>query len=1128
MPWSEDFRRKLEQSGRRIAVVGRFSSKPPKTYVFSGDPRADGRITAEDLFAVLQPNLCGTSEGGQLLPIGDETWNSFLVSTPLRAPEASRRFAVVVDSPLLESTVAMGRGEARPADDESGRSEENVVEGGERSKQSQIWRDAQRSGKKHFGDLVASLHVLSAFSGQKFASALLRVTPDFVFRDARAWGGPANVEAAILQDFLKEDLEAQGLILRLLTCFHQDEAHAARELEVYLSSLEDPSRAGFTASRKDTQIKSLCASVRRLRSALEKNDPTVINDLTDEYKEAPARFHHFKLPGLEAFGLADCLRAYLRASEAVHRIVRTDLLHPSMVLWLVSKYQGEGPFTSGNDLRHRVRKALEVGVGNQKHRVPRLSAAQKESLRQAALAASDELETPDRIEKEDRDRYSATLDQMTATILLDEDRRLTLGICEKRALSLFKALAEKSGGPVAAILETLEEKLQSLRDDWLEILRAKDGATQKELSERLAKLPEAAGLVDLKRLQRRVESTEKGTEKDRFLAAFYHEISFAHKETFFADFDENLDAIVSQREHVESLYKGLRAAAAVAQGKVAGIAGLGPAGLDFGENLAYSATTSREKTAEYLARGGQGPKGTYAVPDRSKSQGGQFDVKKEGETIGTLLVQERTAESETPTSVSVELSEGLSPEQLSKLQIEAQDADVATLDLDWENAELVGGDRYDLVEALPALGEIQDQIVAAYKADEDNSKGIRSELQALILLEHVVAAPEGQTSLGEADVSNLLGLVIDVVEFVLGGEQKGSKAFVPGADDVTAGRLGRINLSKYFPTSLGQAGEHQLNALVQWVEELNSSLDDSAAYLGSLRQLKSLFRCMNRTGADVEIVVVDDTLSGLAAEGEEPLVGGPWSPAAMVLTSESAADKGLESFHEQLTLSLENGIRVPVLIQIQASSSNKLPILAPSAFDGLLTKEGGFSFKVDEEGLKALDELSPFWALAISSWLSELPGKVKKNINFNSAKRGPLPERLRSRLRLGEDRDLAEFLCEAWELTALGHFCSAAWMSAASGYCQNEKVEYAMAKNQFGVHVATVLGDSQDRHAAYSAFPSRSAWKEALIGTSSGTPITPGGNEEPVSDSFGLVLEESSSRRTASLAPEALKWLPRF
>src|SRR5690606_33006215 len=111
---------------------------------------------------------------------------------------------------------------------------------------------------------------------------------------------------------------------------------------------------------------------------------------------------------------------------------------------------------------------------------------------------------------------------------------------------------------------------------------------------------------------------------------------------------------------------------------------------------------------------------------------------------------------------------------------------------------------------------------------------------------YMAATPPEESNLGVADLSNVLGIALDIVEHV--GEVGDPKLFGAGTT-LPPDVLSRLNLSLHYPVT--NAGE--LSRVLQYHYGQCESLGELRDYFSELRSIKNLFESLEGTDAEITV-----------------------------------------------------------------------------------------------------------------------------------------------------------------------------------------------------------------------------------------------------------------------------------
>jgi hypothetical protein len=549
----------LKRSNRRLAVVGRFSFEQlPRIYHFTNDLTAkpDGRLSAADLFRMLGPHLRSTRV--HTMEIGSYRFQTFGLETPAAAGAAGEELPIPIDSPLFEESASWAY--------DSDTDNDGII---------------QKKGGELFRRLLEDLDVVTRYSHPNFGRSLLAL--------ARAYLGPAVIRATSnqfpletkLRSLIAERPELEASIVRFLTCYGSDNEIA---IETFRRALND------AKTFSGQQVNSLAQALRNLKQALSSGPLEADPDLKNLAKEALPWLHDY--PGADenhrmtgamiweerdgqgqwvnAAGQREFsayYRCFRRASDNVHRFVRSAPLHSYLFCWLAGKYKAHNRNT--RDAAAQV--MFDVGIRGQKDRIPGESWEDRERNRQIirdepALAGTEDAFIGDENYKRFRQLNQANIIQA-----LEPDSTFTRDVLRNWLTDLFATLAQLCGGEAGKILGELKSYNGSFVKIYHTIVLAQPKSSgtlaMADLSEALVNLypdkttaadePGAAFVDNF--LAPLKETTATGEDlrrqaKESFVRAF----ASTSKTRFAQRWDSLKDKIKEQEDTYKDLYRQVR------------------------------------------------------------------------------------------------------------------------------------------------------------------------------------------------------------------------------------------------------------------------------------------------------------------------------------------------------------------------------------------------------------------------------------------------------------------------------------------------------------------------------------------------------------------------------------------
>jgi hypothetical protein len=927
----------LKKSNKTLAILGRFRSEDEQIrYVFNNADGKDGKISVADLFAKLKPELRSSSK--KTLTIGDTIFNQFELDTPLKAGDKGNPQPILFDSPLLDGTMY------------SGEEAKNI----------------QEQGKQVVKQLIESLDTVAYFTDSHFTKSLLKIAKHYLFLEANE-----NLEHKIAEDAqwnktIYSDNSFCSRIVQYLTAHEQDEPEIETAFRKSLKSFKNNSDQEIYT---DEQINQLAeALIRCKRVMLDGTEEDVTwNKITktrsfswlNNYASDPE--YGLSHPQLgKKVGDKNFLAYYngfMDASDKIHRLVRTQAIHSSIFCWLASKYT-EWDVTS---MDNAGRKMYEIGVTGQKEK--RILGESKEARqRNKELIKKAEVEPTLANKVEGDDNYQTFAEKAEDNIFnaLLPDRAVTLKALRLRAKNLFKQLNQIAGGKAGQILKENDEFNQLFVKYYRTILNTdlniETDAGIEKFAERLHK--EAAkdqevekfnnfdikGFIDvvINRAKEK-EGEGEGNLKIKVKEAFISEYAQKSKNRFAEEYLKNQVQIKEEEQLAQEIYD-LRSMQEVgSKEETAGSPVYVMTDLsmpDF-ENIDKDIKTIRKTKIQQEAQAATQASFTTSITAAkpkvfqsisANTSGKVTDA--EGKELGSYKIQEDKIELKAQDIQAA----GVFDSTKAQMEIDGQIYKLQELDI----PEIMDFPKPDEIEKANTIAEVvqnnysqlsksMDTILNKYRHEDTEEPGFNRAFRSLLLCEYIQAAPKGTTQIGREDLSNILGLMVDIVEHL--GEVDNSKIL----DGVLSGKpesgLDKINLSKYYPVEEKEEGKRQISLILQYQYELCKNLNNVKNYLQELAEIKNFFEMMQ--GTDLEIVVLNTTLGeygDLNNIDYETFSFNTDSPSVVYLTSQSQLSvDSLTTMADTLAALIDDyenatNLQIPIFVSSQSLSTDKVPL----------------------------------------------------------------------------------------------------------------------------------------------------------------------------------------------------------
>ena len=904
----------LAESNRRLAIVGLFNrDQKGKVFTFSSSGEGGGRLTAASLFEVLQPQLFSQRQGK--LIYDTYRFNKYLPMTPLESlgKEGANGQLIRTDSPLLRKSEPPG-----------------TADGGA------VQRMAAQ-GADLFERLVTQLDIVAPFSASGFAASLHDLAREYVLVAADNQGGDEKIDRPQWTEAFNGSHRLASACVKYLLCYPQDEPAVRGEMARLLATetklsptARDLAEAGLVECRETLRRQDFSPVLREISQWVD------WKWLLDFGSDPDRGFAHRKVPAKGSF--MQYYNVLTQASDEIHRLVRTEALHPMIVLWLASKYLPGETLDNYNLGTKAAPEMFRLGVvGQGDKRAPALPAEVLRELGEDISGARPRMEQ--QLNEAQSERLKSGLDSVEAEVYrsLIGSRRLTPEKLGERALELFKKAAERAGGTVGTILGRVSGDLERFHPLLRALLNVDDDTALSQ--EKIAlKLDEHAPRLELDgeeiaEMRAKVHEAMSAAGATRWSPArgLVQYMALRGKTRFASEFGKLLSESDKEAAELEELYRFRTGEDVMAKGATPGQA------LVVIHELADFKETAQKKRRGFIASqlqqaakaeaGGASIKS--AIPNKVRTRQGEekefpegsgtFDIQSGGSKVGELVRTDKGEQLElrvldldaldgvTSAAAKVKLADGeeyplmeLNLENLDQLRVEKQERDRKL-----QSAE-------DLADHYARLGEVMDKLVAVYSEDKNDELGneVRRDFRAMLLAEHILAAPRGTSTLGMDDLSGALALLVDAVEH-LGrpGEDTFLRTGASREQYPTLERaLKKINLSAYFPV----ASENELATVLDYFKGLGQQIGSPQVkgYLDEVRELRDLFKLLELSYVPgLEILIVNDDLASYAPRQRADV-------ATIYLTGQAARDGALTGAVNKLAEGIGFAVQVPDLYPV--------------------------------------------------------------------------------------------------------------------------------------------------------------------------------------------------------------------
>lgn len=978
MVLSDEQKKLLSKSSKTLAVIGKFTPQGEPIYNFSnqGTENVNGVVSAESFFTEVKPALALKVDG--TVKLGKSLYNTYKVATPLNAPADSDVQILTSDSPLLSVNEKVF--------------DEATV------------KQMQKHGGKLVKELISNLDKLAHFSHSNFSKSVLKIARDYMYHAALEELG--TFTQRIWFDALSSDYKLSSEIAKYLTAYEQDEQQILDLLSSHLGKIqtnEEPKEQAFTKPQQTALLNALERCKRVMKDGIE-DDPIWDNCRKFEsnlsWLDSYAGNDNYGLPSLHFVGGKEFLKYYqtfLHTSEEVHRLVRSQALHPYIFTWLSSKYASwdEGEFNKASDPMY------DIGVeGQGDKRIPGETHAERaEMFKRVKEAPLEEDVDKELRDDDDYNNFTYIIEDHTFSALL-ADKSVTAASLRHRAKKLFSLLGQLAGGKMGQLLSELD-KFNALFVPLYRIIKntkpesEEEGYKLSDFKERLENVvgekikttfPEIDDFIDT--VINNSQQEWSGGDQDlktivtnKFISA-YASVSKNH---FARQYLENRFDIKEEIRVAEDLYDVIRNQQQVsAESDVVGSPVVSVVETVFPNTRERNKKSFRDDIFQQQVQQigeqssdpiiAQTPKheklkdvetGSFKIVNDSGAEIASAVVK--SDTIEYKVEQDK-AEDFIQDDVKMVVDQGEENFEVlvTELDFPKEDIDEAIKQKQQEKDDIL-----DLANKNSQLAEKQNQIVKAYEKD-DADRALSNSLRSLLLCEYILAVPKSQSQLGKPDISNILGLMVDVVEHLV--EPNDSKVIdgVLVQDGEPTPELSRINLSKYYPV----ANRDELWDIVNYQYQLAKELSNVQDYLQELTEVRDFIEALGET--DVDLVFVNSTLKEQAEVNQfDQFIPHAHSPAFVYLTTQAQTAQGLNKMADRIAELVGDknakNLQMPVFISSEdlpenLTKNSGLPVISATDLQLPPLKE-----KPAKEGLvvdKIIQE-KPYLLLATAVMMNE-------------------------------------------------------------------------------------------------------------------------------------------------------------
>ncbi len=950
---------RFKVGNRTLTIVGKFRADDDadlRRHVFANGPaatEADGTLGADELFRVLRPELRAVTEG--TIKVGGELFNSYDLAAPVDGADGQGQ-PILIDSPLL--------------------SDEAYTQ--------PVAKNIQKQGGRLFKQLNDNLHILAQFWQSNFPKALLKVAKHYLLEFANtavmadAKGKKELVAAADWYDMVSAEHGLSAALVKYLTCHQQDEPAALGQVGAALEEAAEARGVPLTPRQRELLVEGLERCKGSLRSEREYANDAVLAGLAglDEFGflkdyESNKKYGLGKVDGVGDKRFLSHFAYFLRTSDDVNRFVRTQALHSYLFCWLASKYYAHDNKT---DVTLPV-KMYAVGVeGQGDKRVPAETREERAKNDELIDEAEPELDGPATANYQE----FADMNVYNLKEVLSASRVFTTKQLRDRLRRLFARIAQIAGGKAGKLLKENADFNAGYVKFYRSILNTredKEKAYDLDLFKtRLKKLcakpkpgeDDEAAFVDEVIALAGGDGAAKGKGKGKPAAAeketpaalrrrvkeaFIRRFAVKSKSRFARAWLNN----ETQIDADEKLYLGLydfHLGQEVAGGAEAGATGaivtaLSVPDLEDDEAALKPARDALKEARaaslerETLAAGS----GTAAPPTaemgrpevlKGREVGDEAAIKVGAKTVGKLEIVDEGKAKVTLTGAAAALknpkTEFVFKTGRKKKYSLGEVGEIPAFD------DLAAGGEAEAQPPVPTnyerLSQAQDAINRKYRDKVEPQQDLNRGLRALLFGERAYSAPSAAVNLDTADLSCIIGLMIDMVEH-LGDRRLGDALYDNAPSDKVDALLKRVNLSQYYPV----ANSNELAAIIQYHYALCEKLNAVSGYLKEVGELKRFFEAIK--GSTLRVVLVNDTVSGHLEEAGDnsQLVIAADAPAVAYLTGQAGATaESLAALADRVAGAVGDTrdcphARVPLLVSADPalnSAQVPLPLVCPS------------------------------------------------------------------------------------------------------------------------------------------------------------------------------------------------------
>lgn len=620
---------------------------------------------------------------------------------------------------------------------------------------------------------------------------------------------------------------------------------------------------------------------------------------------------------------------YMHHAENVHRFVRAPVLHSFVFMWLMSKYQSyEDSGTFRKPAQEAFRRGVQGAADRKFGESDSARASRKDSASKAGqeliknfkpskvkvkndTTGKEEYVT---LEEEDIERKKRMARQMVeaATNVFNAETTFYRRQLQELLETYFLDAAATTSGALKKVLDDSREFVSKYKNTYTRLLgilnQPANFKKPEKIESEIAKLGMGAyenafkAVANKARevLSQKIEESkpEDVTANDEKAAAYRRDVSnqvldqFASEVgttsiQYFSDrFDEKAGAIQGQIAELKQIYRADRKINDASQKVDSAAAGAGMPSAVASDRVFNAGST--EAIVMKIAGGNPATEYDFSNPDEIRNVFDKDDtlemvsgkLEAGGRTIGSVEMTRDAAKVKIDAPEFDKIEPG-QDEDVTLTTEGFESVTIDTLDPDGNIRSFVADVAHDRplsdeeiknqVEKLSDYGDQREGMRALYcgkgaaDLDPDALDDFERAMRALHLGEFLQAAPDAESRLAVADVSQTVRLMLDLVRNVgdLGNDEQINAApdkttlVALGPEKPDGGPKARLDLSTYFQVPDEDGGE-SIEEAMTYHETLCESVKEVGEHLADISDLKAIAEALP-VGA--KLVVVNSTVT---------------------------------------------------------------------------------------------------------------------------------------------------------------------------------------------------------------------------------------------------------------------------